>query len=1678
MITNEQIISYLNSLIPHTMTSERETQKWRVPYIIKNDKDPDHYSTYDEDDRLVNWYTLKRANVHPVKKYRFDGKWFYERESVDDPEMNFGILHMNNLPYNSFSERANKKSFVSRLDKLVFQGFIEPLMIFIDNKFVNWDDITLVYDCDDSWLLLYGDKYTYSKILYSDISVVILPFRCDYIGYESDDSFKLNLEALTEYLQETAYEDTTSQKLYLKVPTMDTEYEYNHMMFNIGGWMYAQIKKYFLGELSTDRINKLRRIEVYKYIYDSNGEPINTKVTRFNVLDRDVYTDQALFDAMCYMNREYYEQHQFMKFTDDGLLDNTNGIHGLYFVDEKTIINYENSSERLVITDLSDVDNVLFRENYFIFKNGLVDLDYPIITSINNITLCDNADLDKLEIYSIYHIDSAHVIRNSDAFLKSYMNEQALKYLEVLYASNYTPITGVDAHIISSYKIIKALDYIKNGMHTAGFVPSINDYIAYLDGSIDAHLFNSRIFTSPGEVIKNVTYFTMSRDEDPYIPTPSENFVFLDDLNDMAVKTVGRAVEPFDFKMDRSKTYEENVEDCLDAIIDYNPLLLNGLYHTYIDSKVFTGKQANESLLYTFLYNSSRGIKIPRKRYKNHESYMLLFLNGELYENYYKTIAYANFFFIPVDDDFEFRDSDRIEVMYFKNVNNNELRFIMSDWVLQQFQQNGQDINFYNLDIFDEFITPEELQIFSHYPKSMLHYPTLIKEPSELIAFNVSYRDDDNNLCVRKEFIESAIESKFDQSDLEEFKETSDISNLSLTEYADLLKENVTITAKGVNLYTDLHDAEIEAQNILVATSKHKFVYQRLYVDQKCYRIELDKRFRYCDVQRQYLLFINGRRMKQDSFLVTVPKHTRPFTGLYLYTARFVTPKDRVELFYLPYEMTDLNIDNSTRSELMSNGYFVYDRTDLDVPFSKDLYAFFINGKKIPYTDIIDVDSHTIRLAVDTNTLKYPAVTCIAVDSIPKVANYLKDRSQMSKYDDLIDYIRTRSLKSYNELDRLFGCYTQMSDIEEDKVWADVAKIAILNEIVRDFWVTSGYPYQKELFTYDYEEDEIYYVYDDGVLNLPALDATQEINIPKNQIDLLYFYTEPNDLVYEIGSTTSSFKFFWEYSQRLNQDLVIVGQDINGVEIDTGAREYEWFEDLTSGKNFKFSANTGQEILVRNVYLDFVNGIYWGLIDEDQLQYYVSKMTVFFLDDLIAIMPKDGVIPTEAEQRLEYGDPKWQFKIEEENYIIHNITYDEATSSKYSPWERVPEGTINVYQEGEPVHAQIMDEDNNFTGEVMYDIFGQIIWHNMFYHTNRVNIYDENFIAIVDKEAGSATDDEENGISVYDPITKSKEKWSKIRFQLLDRIIDNKPLYNNEAELEAMYNRYGMVWKDKMNTLREYYDESDIPDIIRRLDKHLLRSSDIYIDDYVIGNNKYFIFACPKRLVTNDSINYTSEFYFPDIKSDDVRAHCRDDRTTPVYTNGRFDEKNKNLVELENMGMIYMGEADYTNDYGYTERYMMWRTNGFFTRLFENYPMDIHIKIGEKFDRVGFGGDDNGTTVKYDENGNIVNPYQDILDLAEKTRQEKENNDEDDGDAGSNGNGMLGTTSYIGRTDRTGFNRSIGVMNNTENDVNNNSNGNTEENSNANEGVEIMDSESNKDASKVRRLLDQGIFLI
>ena len=129
-----------------------------------------------------------------------------------------------------------------------------------------------------------------------------------------------------------------------------------------------------------------------------------------------------------------------------------------------------------------------------------------------------------------------------------------------------------------------------------------------------------------------------------------------------------------------------------------------------------------------------------------------------------------------------------------------------------------------------------------------------------------------------------------------------------------------------------------------------------------------------------------------------------------------------------------------------------------------------------------------------------------------------------------------------------------------------------------------------------------------------------------------------------------------------------------------------------------------------------------------------------------------------------------------------------------------------------------------------------MIYDNAVKHTNIANIYNDEAIAVLDDGT----------------------KWENLFYQMLDRPNDNPELYNdNNLDLWKTTN-YETVKKNEMNIIREYYDVSDLHQMIPHLDKHLLRNADITFEDYIIGNNKYFIFTCPKRLVYNKSKEYTA----------------------------------------------------------------------------------------------------------------------------------------------------------------------------------------------------------------------------
>ena len=275
-----------------------------------------------------------------------------------------------------------------------------------------------------------------------------------------------------------------------------------------------------------------------------------------------------------------------------------------------------------------------------------------------------------------------------------------------------------------------------------------------------------------------------------------------------------------------------------------------------------------------------------------------------------------------------------------------------------------------------------------------------------------------------------------------------------------------------------------------------------------------------------------------------------------------------------------------------------------------------------------------------------------------------------------------------------------------------------------------------------------------------------------------------------------------------------------------------------------------------------------------------------------------------------------------------------------------------------------------------------------------------------------------------------------VEFRLNNIIIDklscidlstrnSRSLFINESSSSS--NSYG---------LRNYYNQNNLPSIIASLDKHLLPSLNIKLNNYIIGNNNYFVFACPSRLV-KDEYNAHSKFYFPNLYNDEITTHCRDDKTAPIYTDGKINPRNKLMNRVNSMDMDYMGRCVFTNSYGYSEVYMVWKTNGFFTRLFENYGIDITITLDNQSDACQTAYTNNIESINYANDGSVIN---EPIPKVERTSNMDVPNTETHGTAAS------GSTTSINTTNNTN------IIN--------------------------LDTVNNSDSERTKDLLSQGIFLI
>lgn len=277
-----------------------------------------------------------------------------------------------------------------------------------------------------------------------------------------------------------------------------------------------------------------------------------------------------------------------------------------------------------------------------------------------------------------------------------------------------------------------------------------------------------------------------------------------------------------------------------------------------------------------------------------------------------------------------------------------------------------------------------------------------------------------------------------------------------------------------------LKDNTYAGHDIVVAPT-NVVQYQKFYLPTNNYRVILDERFNYCNKPELFSVYINGRRLNSNLFHVVVPSPVRPFNGRSVYFRIELQKGDYVEVIYSPMEVMDeVYIEDLEHSMNPGTGIdalgYITGPKDYPIPLSEKLQFFFLNGKKIRNSDLMDISYSMIRTTRDHKSVED---LCIVVYDREL---YIEASKIFTSGDELSDMYEQRTKYEINNLTDTYSYITEAETARQ----ADFSKGSIVRQIVRDYYaqVNRGVP-----FRYTYDKDTFYDFDAEGNLILDIVDG-------------------------------------------------------------------------------------------------------------------------------------------------------------------------------------------------------------------------------------------------------------------------------------------------------------------------------------------------------------------------------------------------------------------------------------------------------------------------------------------------------------------------------------------------------------------------------------------------------------
>jgi len=199
-------------------------------------------------------------------------------------------------------------------------------------------------------------------------------------------------------------------------------------------------------------------------------------------------------------------------------------------------------------------------------------------------------------------------------------------------------------------------------------IPSINfrgSFISVDNGeNVDGVRYDICVFinTNYTPSIDNYTRFTSNSIEEHSI---RENY------GEEMPEYWKQAIKPFELKMSRDKSYEDNVTDAINNIYAHNPSIFNDVFKN--NTNLLFDERDYDWLIHNTTPDSI--LVIPRKHSYMQDEYFLIFVNGELYRYRHAGKYIASNYYLPIQN---IHESDSIEIMRFQNINNGTIPIIIN----------------------------------------------------------------------------------------------------------------------------------------------------------------------------------------------------------------------------------------------------------------------------------------------------------------------------------------------------------------------------------------------------------------------------------------------------------------------------------------------------------------------------------------------------------------------------------------------------------------------------------------------------------------------------------------------------------------------------------------------------------------------------------------------------------------------------------------------------------------------------------------------------------------------------------------------------------------------------------------------------------------------------------------